>query len=293
MRVARMLAWVCASVAALLCAPAFAETLARLTVTSFTLAADTPRPQVEEPFHVIITAHVRERITQLDNLNLPILAELELLGDERHWTTDGAGTTYREVITVVAHHTGTIHLSAATLDCIDARSGKPVRISSNELDLHVGGGAFEPVQTAGNALAVIGRVLVWLVFSLAGIASAILVLVFLFRRRKSVPAPIVADPPPPPVPVAVRTRESQLRDALLTLQAERSRPAAVRVRAAVWRIVGATDKDTLNDVLKHPQAQEPALREVLSTLERAAFTHDADFPSALDSAIAALERVAA
>jgi hypothetical protein len=84
-----------------------------------------------------------------------------------------------------------------------------------------------------------------------------------------------------------------LRDALVTLRAERSRRAALDVRALLWRMMGATERETLSDVLRRPEANEPAMRDVLRSLERAAFTYDDDLSDALDAAVAALERVAA
>jgi hypothetical protein len=290
----RALAWVCASVLVLVCcANANAENLARLTVTSFTLAADTQHPQVEVPFHLLVSVRVRERVNNLDNLDLPVLAELELLGDERRWTSDTGGTTYRETITVVAHHTGAIHLAPATLDVIDARDGKGKRYSSNALDLAVSGGALQPVETAGRAAAAIGGALLWLAVILFGIVCAVLVVLLLFRRRRAqaTATPVLENVVPAP-PVPVRTRSDQLRDALTTLRADRTRSTAVRVRTLVWRMVGASERETLSDVLQRPLATEPAMRELLRALERAAFTHDADLPDAIESAVSALEQVA-
>lgn len=246
-----------------------------------------PHPRVEVPFHVVVTARVRERVTQLDNLDLPILSELELLGDERRWTSDGTGSTYRETITVVAHHTGTIHLAPATLDCIDARDGKAKRYSSNALDVAVGGAPLEPVRNAGAALLA-------LVEFGAGLACAILLVVLLFRRRGKAPrAPVPVEAPIPVARPVARTTQDDLRDALATLRAERSRAGAMRVRAFVRALVGANERETLADVLARPQARDHAMREVLRTLERAAFTYDDDLARALDAAIAALERAAA
>ena len=42
------------------------------------------------PFHLIVTLRVRERVTRIDNLELPLLAELELLGDERETQSGSA-----------------------------------------------------------------------------------------------------------------------------------------------------------------------------------------------------------
>ena len=51
--------------------PAAAQNLQRLTVTQLTLASDTPNPQFETPFHLFVTARVRERVTALENIDLP------------------------------------------------------------------------------------------------------------------------------------------------------------------------------------------------------------------------------
>lgn len=283
----RYFALVCAVALAYASGRTAAAALARLTVTAFTLSSDVAQPQVEKPFHIVVTARVRERIARLDTITLPILAELELLGDERRWSADANGTTYREVITVIAHHTGSIHLAPATLDCIDARDGAAKRYSSNALDLWVGGNPMQPMVNAESAVTVIGRFILGLVAVLVGVVCAVLIVVLLFRRRTRT-APAVPLPPPPPVPV--RTADDDLRDACTILSAERSRSAAMRVRTLARRLVGANERETLTDVLRRPQASELRLSEVLGALERAAFTHDADLSDAIDAAIAALEQ---
>ena len=139
----------------------------RLTVTQLTLAADTSTPRIEVPFHLIVTAHVRERISELDNLDLPILAELELLGDEHTMVAERGGSTYRETIAVVAHHSGAITIAPVTLDAIDARTGKPTRFSSNTLTLRVAGPAaavattVDAWQAVQSVFAVLFRALLW------------------------------------------------------------------------------------------------------------------------------------
>ena len=66
----------------------------------------------------------------------------------------------------------------------------------------------------------------------------------------------------------------------------------MRVRGAVWAMVGANDGETLGDVLKRPEA-EGAFRDLLIALERAAFTYDLDLPAAVNDACLALERALA
>lgn len=272
-----------------------AQTLQRLTVESFQLDTDAVNPQVDVPFHLIVTLNVRERVTAIENLQLPSLAELELLGDERALASGSRGTQYRETITVLAHHTGDYVIAPATLQAIDARDRRAKQYYSNNLRLRV---VLSPAASLNNGASIAAaaggfalRVGLWILGTLCAIAIVVLI----FRRRTTVP------PPPPPAVAqplpeslraapAQRSARDQLRDALTVLRAERSRSAAVRVRAAVWRMVGASDGETLADVLQRPQTQDPSMRDLLRALERAAFTHDGDLQPAIDAACDALER---
>jgi hypothetical protein len=235
-----------------------------------------------------VTLRVRERVTRIDNLELPILAELELLGDVRQTASGSRGTVYRETITVVAHRTGTIPIGPATLQAVDARDGKPKQWYSNGLTLHVGGvsrQALENDERAALAVASAGlRVLLWA----AGVACIAAIAVLLFRRRPSPPQ--TPAPPPPQISAVPRTQRQQLEDALTVLRAEPTRASAVRVRSAVWRMVGASDGETLGDVLRRPESSDVRMRALLIALERGAFTYDDDLPAAIDDACAALAR---
>ena len=272
---------------------ASAQSLQRLTVTQLTLAADTSTPQIEVPFHLIVTAHVRERISELDNLDLPILAELELLGDEHTMVAERGGSTYRETITVVAHHSGAITIAPVTLDAVDARTGKPTRFSSNTLTLHVAGPAaavattVDAWQAVQSVFAVLFRALLWVL----GIGVVLFVFAALIRRRPvKAPAPVVTLAPPKPVIVDPKAR---LREALAVMRSDRTRAGAMRARSIVRRMVGATDAETLADVLRRPLATDRDMRDLLRALERAGFTHDADLGVAIAAAIAQLERMTA
>jgi hypothetical protein len=275
------------------CSVASAQSLQRLNVTQLTLAADTSTPQIEVPFHLIVTARVRERISELDNLDLPILSELELLGDEHMVTAARGGSTYRETITVVAHHSGTITIAPVTLDAIDARNGKPTRFSSNPLVLHVAGPSAAVVATVnawqaiGSLFAALLRVLLWVL----GIGVVLFIFAALIRRRPAqTPSPVVTLAPPKPVIVDPR---EQLREALAGLQRDRTRAGAMRARHIVRRMVGATDAETLADVLRRPLATDRDIRDLLRALERAGFTYDADLGVAIAAAIAQMERMTA
>ncbi|HVN68894.1 MAG TPA: hypothetical protein VMU38_04455 [Candidatus Binatia bacterium] len=269
---------------------ASAQTLARLTVESFVLAADTNAPQVDVPFHLILTLRVRERVTSVENLNLPVLAELELLGDERETTSGSRGTEYRETIAVVAHRAGAIAIGPATLEAVDARDGKAKEWSTNGLTLHVAGAAPQTLKDGASAIEAGAIVFARTLLVGFGIVAVVVAAVLLLGRRPR-PAPIVV---PPPVtveaPVRRRSPQEQAGDALVVLRAERSRPSAVAVRAAMWRMVGAGEGETLGDVLGRRDIREGTLRELLIALERSAFTYDDDLPAAIEDACGALER---
>lgn len=264
-----------------------AQSLQRVTVTQLTLAPDTENPHIELPFHLIVTAHVRQRVGEFDNLDLPILAELELLGDEHTVVSTGGGTTYRETITVVAHHSGSITIAPVTFDVIDARDGKAKRYFSNSLTLHVAGlMPLGPTPRAWNALlpALFAALLPPAIF-----VALILLAFLLLRRKRPRPPPVITLPPP--VPVEVRDPRAMLRDALAALRAQRNRAGAMRARSIVRRMVGATDAETLADVLRRPAASSLDVRDLLRALERAGFTHEADLNVAVAAAIAQLERM--
>jgi hypothetical protein len=283
------------ALAATLVAPpraASAQALARLTVQLFALTSDTAHPLVDEPFHLVVTLRVRERVTQITNLNLPLLADVELLGDERQTVSGSSGTLYRETITVVAHHAGSLAIEPATLQAVDARDGQAKEWYTNSLTLSVGGVSTSALRAGAaealsRTLAVL-RVIAWAV----GIALVVLAIVLLLRRRRRVvvapvPAPAPAPASPPPV---TRTRRQRLEDALLVLRAERTRTAAVAVRGSIWRMIGANDGATLGDVLRRPESSIPETRDLLIALERSAFTYDDDVQAAIQDACSALER---
>ncbi len=279
--------------AALVAAPGAisAQALTRLTVQTFQLTSDTTRPRVDEPFHLIVTLRVREPATQITNLELPLLADVELLGDERQTVSGRGGTLYRETITVVAHHTGSLAIAPATLQAVDARDGKPKQWYTNTLTLSVVGVSTSALRAgAGQVLGVaaaVGRVLLWLF----GVAVVVLVILALLRRRRrvSVASPAPA-PAPAPSPIVPRSRRDQLQDALVVLRAERTRASAVAVREAMWRMIGADEGATLGDVLRRRESSIPETRELLIALERSAFTYDDDLQPAIQDACFALER---
>ncbi|HEY1656536.1 MAG TPA: hypothetical protein VGF86_15645 [Candidatus Tumulicola sp.] len=278
--------------AAALCAPAArAQSLQRLTVQTFTLGSDVGRPQAGTPFHLVVTLYVRENVAQIANLELPMLAELELLGDERVVRADSRGTTYRETIAVLAHRAGTIVVAPAILAAIDARDGRAKQYYSNGLTLQIGAAPGQGIADGVAVAASVGRFAVQVTIWVLGGLCAIALIVLVFRRRPAVRAALAPAPEPLVPPLArERSPRERLRDALTVLRAEPTRGTAVRARAAVWNALGASEGVTLADVLARTQATEPSLRGVLVALERAAFTYDADLRPAIDDACDALQR---
>lgn len=275
---------------ALLCALAVghagAQSLQRLTVTQLTLAASTRSPRVEVPFDLIVTAKVREQISRLDNVDLPILAEVELLGDQESLVRSASGTTYTERIRVVAHHSGTIVIAPVTLDAVDARNGRPSQFSSNALTLHV-----RPVSLGAvlrrqlDVRVVVVTVARWVL----GLAVVGLVLALVAIRRGRTPPPVVVVPPPAALPPP--SEEDRLQQAYAALVATPTRRQIVRIRTLVRDLVGAREDETLHALLKRSGSLDVRMIRLLRALERAAFTHDEDFNRALADVLDALKEM--
>lgn len=269
-----------------------AETLQRLTVTSFTLAASNAHPHIEVPFDLVVRLNVRENVSAIDNLNLPLLSDLEVVGDERRYEAGSNGTSYVEVVRVVAHHGGRITVAPATLDALDALDGKPKRYSTNGVTLDISGplAGSEPADASLTSLmfGLVRFVLVTVAIVVAIVAAIVVLVVRASRRRATVtPPPVPASPlqaaPQPTAAEIVRSAAAQLR-------ADPSRAGAQRARETVRTFVGASVHETLADVLRRPSAQG-RLAEVLRALERAAFTYDDDVPRAIDAALQAMEQM--
>lgn len=262
----------------LLCAGALAQQYQRLHVRSFTLSSDTASPQLEQPFHVTLTIRVAENVSQLSNVFLPTFFGAEELGDVQQIVHGSGGTTYRETLTLVAHTRGTLTVTSAYLDAIDARDGKPKRFISNSLRLPVGGG---PISSVWGILRMLVLVAIYIVL----IAAALFVLWAIFRRRSvpaAPPAPPVAPQPPPPPPQPPR---DEIGDALRALRERRDRASVIQLRAALWHAAGASSGETLSDVLARPVARGENLRRLLMTVERATFIEQARLDDAIEEVL--------
>ncbi len=270
-------------VLALLClllgGAAGAQQYQRLHVRSFTLSSDTTAPQLEQPFHVTLEIRVAENVSQLRNVFLPTFFGAEELGDVAQTAHGPGGTTYRETLTLVAHTRGTLSVSSAYLDAVDARDGKPKRFLSNDLRLPVGGG---PISNVWDVL----RTIAFVAIDLLLLAALVFVVAAIFWRRRRASAPSAAPAPPPPAAVlADPSPEDEVADAFEHLRQRRDRAAVLGLRSAIWHNAGANNGETLSDVLRRPAASEERLRRLLMTVERAAFVEDARLDEAIEEVL--------
>ncbi|MBV9270158.1 MAG: hypothetical protein JO165_03635 [Candidatus Eremiobacteraeota bacterium] len=279
---------VCANLAAALLAAFLtavggvnAQSLQRLHVQTLTLSSDISAPELETPFHLTIHARVSEPIVELRNLELPVFSGLESLGDQRTLSATRNGSNYDEVLTVVAHQTGTIDVTPAYLDAIDARDGKPKRFISNSLRLTVGRGALSPV----NAIAAFFMVLFRLLLGAILLVAAAFVMIAIFRRRT---VPVVTHTVMP-LEVAPESADpsTQVSEALNDLRSRRDRVHVLRLREALWRRSNVSPGATLADFL----IAEPNVRRrsAARSVEVAAFVEDRALQQSIDEAIRATE----
>jgi hypothetical protein len=264
----------------MLAAAAQAQQYQRLHVRSFTLSSDEAAPQIEQPFHVTLTIQIAENLVQVRNVFLPTFFGAEELGDVQETAHSSRGTTYRETLTLVAHQRGTLSVSPAYLDAIDARDGKPKRFISNGLQLAVGGGPISGVWDVLRKIAIVA-------IDLLLIAAVIFVVAAIFWRRRTAPrAPALASAPMPEPEVAVDPApKDEAAEAFERLRERRDRASVLALRAVLWNAAGALDGETLNDVLRRPAARGEAMRRLLTSVERAAFIDDERLDSAIEEVL--------
>ena len=248
--------------------------LQRLHVLSFSLGASTAAPNVEQPFDVTITVRTAEPLRQMTNLFLPSLDGAEEIGDEHALTSAPGGSTYRETLRVVAHASGALDITPAYLDAIDARDGKAKRFISNPLHVTVAG----PLAPEDGDAGVVLWVWIYAVAFLSGLTLLGFMLVRANRKPQPAPAPVA---PFVPAPDATLTPDAELHAALARLRDDRTRANVLRVRDALWRLIGAPAGATLRDVLTIPATADPRTREMLQRVERAAFIEESHVQEAI------------
>ena len=242
--------------------PAFA--LRTLHVDALSMRADRSTVEVGDVFHVAIHVRVREPVQALDELVIPDVGTMQIVGDERHVSSAPAGTDVVETLTIEPRQPGTFTISGAYLDAIDARTHKPSRFSANPIRVVVsrGGNTFVVAHPWNIAWLLAG-------IMLAGTGMLVVVaLIVMIVRTRPRPAPIVVAPVPPPV-ARPRTARDAVADELRTYRTAPSHDALMRLRAALFGAAGVSAGATLRDALA--ATNDRGLHAALTGAERTAF----------------------
>ncbi len=244
------------------------------------MSADRATVAIGDQFHLTISAHVDEKIAQLDNLTLPDLAGFDSLGDERRcFAAASGGSDCVETVTLSATIAGPRAIRGATLDAVDARNGKPTRFTSDGTSVYVTGPIAIGFDPLGGAFAgmIFGIVRAATIFTLVVVAAIALVWAFYARRRPAPAVPVTTSYAPPPDPYV------RLRELGAVLLREPTRANALRLRAAMREAIGAREDETLDDLVGR-NAGTSGERNALRAVERAAFCEDARVESAVSEA---------
>lgn len=245
-------------------APAWA--LRTLHVDALSMRADRAQLAVGDVFHLAIHVHVREQVSTLDELVVPDVGTMQMLGDERHVSTSPNGTDAVETLTLEPTQSGTFTFAGAYLDAIDARTGKPSRFSANAVRVIVAKPAPRLGEAAWSVVQLLVTLLLWALVVAAAIAAVVLVV--RFRRR---PRPVMdVAPPVVPAPVAPpRSPRDAVAEALRAYRASPANGSLLRLRGTLFAAAGASEGATLRDALA--RTDDPALRDALVAAEHAAF----------------------
>jgi hypothetical protein len=253
-----------------------AAALRTLHVDALSMRADRSRVDVGEVFHLAIHIRVRERVAAVDELVIPDVGTMQILGDERHVSRSPDGTDVVETLTIEARQPGTFTFNGAYLDAIDARTRKPSRFSANPVRVVVSGSAntfvvFHPWNFIWPLL--------WIMFVGTGLLVAAALGVAIVRTRRQPPAIVIA-PAAPPAAAPPRTARDAVAGALRTYRTAPSHDALMRLRAALFGAAGATAGATLRDALA--ATGDRGLHAALIAAERTAFgpAHARDAASA-------------
>ena len=254
---------------AVLVCSAPADALRSLHVDALSMRADRAQPHLGEVFHLAIHAHVRERVSALDELVMPDVGTMQLEGDERHVAASPSGTDIVETLTLEPMVAGSFTFAPAYLDAIDARTRRPSRFSSNPVRVVVIGPRPESVVTLTAVHPLLDAIVRVVLATVAVVVVAVVALVLVTRARRRRP---VAPPAPaaPPVPApAPRTPRDAVRDALAAYRVTPSTVALLPLRATLFAAAGVPAGGTLRDALR--ATSDAALRAALEAAERAAF----------------------
>jgi len=260
-----------------------AQLLQRLHVRSFAISADRSFARVSDTVHVSITLHTDEAIDSCDAVTLPDFFGFEVLGDERVRQSSPRGTDCTERITLQATTPGLHRIGPATLDAIDATTGRPSRFGTNTIEIRVGAA----VPDYG----------VWireLVISFGSVLALAVALFLLVRYRLSRFGAVTRIEPEPELPqpaVQPESDASRWRTLIATLAQHPTRGNVIGVRTLLRERIGARDEETFGDLLaRGAMREQPDLLDAMRAIERATFIDDSNLTAAVRDSIAPLDR---
>jgi hypothetical protein len=217
---------------------AAAEGLRTLHVEALTMRADSTAVPLGADVHLTIHVRVRERVAALDELIVPEVGTMHLLGDERHVRQGPGFTDIDETLTLEPVEAGATLIPGAYLDAIDGRTGKPTRFTANGVRIAVAAAD----DKAGGMLRRVALVLLGLLVATMGIVLAARTL----QRRAPQRRAVAAARDPLPVLPAPSPRDA-VREAFATYRRVPSRAALGRLRAALFAASGTRPGSTIRD----------------------------------------------
>lgn len=202
------------------------------------MRADRTAVPIGADVHLTIHARVRERVAALDELIVPEVGTMHLLGDERRVRQGPGFTDIDETLTLEPVEAGTTLIPGAYLDAVDGRTGKPTRFTTNGVRITV-------AAAAGQGDGMLRRVAFVLLGLLLATMGIVLAARTLQRRSPQARAVAAARDPLPAVP-ALSPREA-VREAFATYRRAPSRAALGRLRAALFAAAGTRPGCTARD----------------------------------------------
>jgi hypothetical protein len=255
-----------------------AQGLRTLHVETLTMRADRSAVPLGAELHLTIHARVRERVAALDELIVPEVGTMHLLGDERHVRQGPGGTDVDETLTLEPVDAGTVVIPGAYLDAIDGRTGKPTRFTANGVRITV-------APAAGQGGDTVRRVALVLLGVLVAAIGIVLAARTLQRRAPPARAAVVPRDPLPPVPVA--SARDAVRGAFAAYRRAPSRASLSGLRAALFAATGARPGSTARDAAT--ATADAHLQVALRETEAATFAAPGARDVAADELIETLE----
>jgi hypothetical protein len=244
-----------------------------LHIQALGMRIDRSQVRVGETFHLVVQVRIRENLPALDELVVPDIGAMQLLGDERRTTHGAGGTDVVETLTLEPTAGGRYTFAPAYLDSINPRDLRPKRFSARHAITVV---VTDPPAAIGGEGWEAGRSLATFLSGFVVIVAVALALLgrIRARRERSLVADVTlcfsAGPAAPPLPSfsRPRIRGESVAEALRAYRRSPGRTMLEKLRAALFGAAGAAPGATLRDALR---SGDPALHDALRAAEGAAF----------------------